>query len=442
MTTEAHVPVADRILQLLRHLGIARAHVAGAMPGDWRGLATTDAARVASLSLVCPTGFDSSTVSAMASRLLVFHGDRGPTAERVRAAVARLPEATLVTLTDYAGLLFADVAAERRGEIGPVLLDFLRCMEQKVPSGAQTLTAGAGEVAGLSYRVQGSGPPLVLLPLALAPSQWEPLLPELSQHFCTIALGGPHLGAIPILEGRGQSPGYVRIVRNVLQEVALRPGEAILDVGCGSGVIDRWLVQHTDRAHAITGVDINRYLLREAEALVRKAGLQDIISFQEGKAEALPFREASFDVALSFTVMEEGDADRMLTELVRVTKSGGRVAAIVRGDDCPALLTLPLSAEVQAKAARAVGAGVVERGCADASLYPRFHAAGLMQVRKFPQLAVYDDAQSTMAQYYQSRIVSALTPEEAEEWRAAVTQAEAQGAFVLAVPHHCAIGTR
>jgi hypothetical protein len=76
----------------------------------------------------------------------------------------------------------------------------------------------------------------------------------------------------------------------------------------------------------------------------------------------------------------------MLTELVRVTKPGGRVAAIVRGDDCPALLTLPLRPEVQAKAARAVGAGVLERGCADASLYSRFHAAGLRRVRKFPQV--------------------------------------------------------
>ncbi len=443
MTTEAHVPVVDRILQLLKHLGIERAHIAGAVPGDWRGLATTHAARLASLSLVCPTGFDPEHCVVMASRVLVFHGDRGPTAERVRAAVARLPDATLVTLADYPGLLFADMAAERREEIGPGLLEFLRRMEEKEPSGARALAPGAGEVAGLSYRIQGSGPPLVLLPLALAPSQWEPLLPQLSQYFCTIALGGPHLGIIPVLEGRGQSLGYVRMVRNVLQEVALRPGEVILDAGCGSGVMDRWLAQHTNRAHAITGVDINRYLLREAETLVRKAGLQDLITFQEGNAEALPFREANFDVALSLTVMEEGDADRMLAELVRVTKPGGRVAAIVRGEDCPALLTLPLRAEVQAKAARAVGlAGVVERGCADASLYQRFHAAALMQVRKFPYLAVYDDAQSIMAQYYQSRIVSALTSDEAAEWRAAVTQAAAQGAFVLAVPHHCAIGTK
>jgi SAM-dependent methyltransferase len=288
----------------------------------------------------------------------------------------------------------------------------------------------------------GAGPPLVLLPLALAPSQWEPLLPGLSKHFCTITVRGPHVGYLPLLEGRGQAPGYVRIIRNVMEEIALRPGEVILDVGCGSGVLDRWLAEHTRRAHAITAVDINRYLIHEAAALVQRAGLQNVITFQQGNAEALPFPPNRFDVSLSLTVLEEGDADRMLSELVRVTKPGGRVAAIVRGDDYPALSSLSLRPEVQAKAGRAVGAGAVAGGCADASLYGRFQSAGLIHVRKFPHLAVYDDAQHVMAQFYQSRILSALTPDEAMEWQTAVAQAEAQGAFVLAVPHHCAIGTK
>ena len=439
---DPNLPVAERLVQLLKHLGIDRAHVAGAVPGDWRSLATSHADRLASLSLVCPTGFDPSAVASMASRVLVFHGDRGPTAERVRAGVARVPEAELVTLADYAGLPFADVAAERGNEIGPRLLTFVERLDQKRPTSSVALAPGSGEVAGISYRIEGSGPPLVLLPLSLAPSQWDPLLPRLREHFCTIALGGPHLGIMPILEGRGQAPGYLRIVRNVLQEVTLRPAEKVLDAGCGSGVIARWLAQHTQRAHPITAVDINRYLLREAGDLVRRDGLADVITLREGNAAALPFADNSFDVALSVTVMEEGDADRMLAELVRVTKPGGRVAAIVRGDDCPALLTLPLRPEVHAKAARAVAAGVVERGCADGTLYRRFHTAGLIQVQSLPQLAVYDDVGSVMVRYYQSRVLSALTPEEVDEWRAAVAQAEAPGAFVLGVPHHCAVGTK
>jgi hypothetical protein len=71
------------------------------------------------------------------------------------------------------------------------------------------------------------------------------------------------------------------------------------------------------------------------------------------------------------------------------------------------------------------------------------HAAGLIQVRKFPQLVVYDDSRGIiMTEGYQSRILSALTPSEADECQAAVTQAEAHGDFVLALVHHSAIGTK
>src|SRR5262249_2791870 len=143
-----------------------------------------------------------------------------------------------VTLPDYAGLPFLDVALERRDQGGAAPVEFLRSMEAAAGS-APPFPPERGGLAGISYRIQGSGPSLGLLPLALAPSQWEPLLPQLSKHFTTIALGGPYLGYMPVLEGRGQASGYVRIVRNLIDEVALRPGEAILDAGCGSGVLDR-----------------------------------------------------------------------------------------------------------------------------------------------------------------------------------------------------------
>jgi ubiquinone/menaquinone biosynthesis C-methylase UbiE len=52
-----------------------------------------------------------------------------------------------------------------------------------------------------------------------------------------------------------------RGVRTLLEETQLNPGEAVLEVGCGTGVLDRWLARRTTKAHRITGVDINPYLL-------------------------------------------------------------------------------------------------------------------------------------------------------------------------------------
>src|SRR5678815_887627 len=90
---------------------------------------------------------------------------------------------------------------------------------------------------------------------------------------------------------------------------------------------------------SIIGVDVNRYLLREATTLAMQEGLAGIIAFQEGDAEALPFPDNHVDVALSFTVLEEGNADRMLAELVRIAKPGGRVAVMVRALDIPVSYT-------------------------------------------------------------------------------------------------------
>jgi SAM-dependent methyltransferase len=441
MASMAPLPLVDRLLQLLQHFGLERAHVAAAVPGDWRALATAHADRIASLSLVCPIGIDPA-LAAVAAQAQLIHGDQGPIAERARTAVGRMPEVGLVTLAGYAGLSWSDVCAERGREMVPALLDFVRRMEAKHPAGARPLAPGAGEVAGLAYRVQGSGPPLVLLPLGLSSSQWEPILAQLGQHCCAIVLAGPHLGMVPLLEARGQAPGYSRMVRNLVQEIGLRPGERVAEIGCGTGVHTRWLAGHTAGANSITAVDINRYLLQEAQALARAAGLQGVITFQEGNGLALPLPDGGFDVTLSLTVLEEGHADRMLAELVRVTRPGGRVAAIVRGEDWPTQISLALPDELRARVAQAMGAGVTEGGCADASLYRRFRAAGLTDVRPLPQLAVYDDPGHFLVQYYQSRALGVLTAGEAQEWHAAVAQARAQGSFVLAVPHHCAVGTR
>ena len=160
----------------------------------------------------------------------------------------------------------------------------------------------------------------------------------------------------------------------------LRPGEIILEVGCGSGVLDRWLAHYTARNNKIVGVDVNRYLLREASALAAQEGLSDLITFHEGNAEALPFPDNHMDVAVSFTVLEEGNADRMLRELVRVTKPGGRVAVMVRAIDISLVVNIPLRPELKSKTQIPRGF-VGSEGCADASLYKRFHQLGLTDTR-------------------------------------------------------------
>ena len=76
---ESKSPLEERIVQVLRQLGITRAHFGASMVPDWRGLATHHTDLVASLTVVCPSALDPNDLSAVAFRLMVFTGDRGHT---------------------------------------------------------------------------------------------------------------------------------------------------------------------------------------------------------------------------------------------------------------------------------------------------------------------------------------------------------------------------
>ena len=443
MATETTLLVEERLRRLFQHLGIDRAHVAGRSPNDWRGLATTFPEMVASLTLLGPMIVDPQNIAHLASRLLVITGDQGPTAENVRAAMARLEKSSVVFLPGYSLLGWSDLVADRPDEISSALLQFLGQVASPPARDVAPPAEKEGEIAGISYRIQGWGPPLVLLPLFLAPSQWDPLVNRLSERYCTITLGGTELGAAAVLESRGRAAGYLQMVRTLIEETELQPGERVLEVGCGTGVLDRWLARRTGSKNPIVGVDFNRYLLREAAALTRKDGLAGAITFREGNAEALPFPDGSFDVTMAVTVIEELDADRMLDEMVRVTGSGGRVAVVARALDVPFLMNLPLSASLQSKVeAPGVIGQVAPQGCADRSLYRRVHDAGLIQAKKFAHLVSFDRADTKWVQFMEAAFVPKLTEDEGREWQAARAEAEARGTFFMAWPHHCVVGKK
>ena len=437
--------VEERAVELFDHLGIQRAHIAAGrlVRGDWHGLATKHPERIASLTLISPPMLDPGELAGLAARTLAIAGDRGSTAEGTTKLLAELPNATSCILRGYEYFPWSDLVSERGGEIGIAMLDFLdRFKEGAVAT--TTLPDQQGEVAGISYRIRGAGPALVLMPLDLASAQWEPLIDQLSKQYCTISLGGPALGAVSLLEGRGRS-SYMGVVRALLDAVQVRPGEAILEIGCGSGVVLREIARRTAGANPFTGIDLNPYLLREAMSLATHEGLADRFALQEGQGEAIPVASSSVDVALSCTVMEEGNAERMLTELVRVTRPGGRLAVIVRSLDLPWWVHPPLSPELWPKVNRPglIGGDVTAAGCADASLYTRFCAAGLTDLNCFPQLVtVTPRYELSRVASFEQRILAILTAEEAREWRESVARAKTDGTFFFALPHHCAVGTK
>lgn len=102
-----------------------------------------------------------------------------------------------------------------------------------------------------------------------------------------------------------------------------KPGERILDVGCGPGVYVAELLAEVGPSGAVAGVDASPQML--ALAARRCEGHGDV-SFHEADVGSLPFADGEFDAALSVQVLEYvADIGAAFDELHRVVRVGGRV---------------------------------------------------------------------------------------------------------------------
>lgn len=101
-----------------------------------------------------------------------------------------------------------------------------------------------------------------------------------------------------------------------------QPHERVLDVACGTGNLA--IPAARSGAH-VTGIDIAPNLIEQAKARAHTEELA--IRFEEGNAEQMPYADASFDAVVTmFGAMFAPRPDATAAELVRVTRSGGRVA--------------------------------------------------------------------------------------------------------------------
>jgi SAM-dependent methyltransferase len=129
------------------------------------------------------------------------------------------------------------------------------------------------------------------------------------------------------LERRGRSPDEAATRTQYLDLLNLKPGDHVLDAGCGSGVVTRDVARRLGPQGRVTGLDPGPGFLAAARELARQAGLAERIELREGDVRALPFPDAAFDVALAVTVLSHvPGGEKAIPELARVVRPGGRVA--------------------------------------------------------------------------------------------------------------------
>lgn len=109
------------------------------------------------------------------------------------------------------------------------------------------------------------------------------------------------------------------------------PGEAVLDLGCGAGFDTLVAAQLVGPVGRVAGVDMSPEMVAVAEAALRVANFPQV-EFRVAQVEALPFPDASFDVALSNGVLNLiPDKPAALREIFRVLRPGARLQACDMG---------------------------------------------------------------------------------------------------------------
>ena len=128
-------------------------------------------------------------------------------------------------------------------------------------------------------------------------------------------------------------------------------GQRVLDVACGTGALTVSVADRVAPGGAVLGLDANPEML----AVARRKHAD--IEWHDGRAESLPFADASFDAVVSqFGLMFFDDRVGALREMQRVMRPGGRLAVAV----CDALEHSPGYAALAALLERLFGKGVAE----------------------------------------------------------------------------------
>jgi SAM-dependent methyltransferase len=110
----------------------------------------------------------------------------------------------------------------------------------------------------------------------------------------------------------------------VVEAAQIGPGQTVLDVACGTGVLAQTAAERVGLSGSVVGLDINEGMLAVAQ---RKS---PDIEWRHGQAESMPFPNHCFDAVISqFGLMFFEDRRAAVWEMVRVLRPGGRLSVAV-----------------------------------------------------------------------------------------------------------------
>ncbi|WP_440998432.1 class I SAM-dependent methyltransferase [Fodinibius sp. SL11] len=119
--------------------------------------------------------------------------------------------------------------------------------------------------------------------------------------------------------------------QKLIEEIDLQLGKKVLDISCGTGLVTYPIAKAVGVEGEIIGIDLSEKMIEKARNIFNDREIKNV-EFRHMDAEELDFEDACFDIGVnSLGLMYYPNPDKAIQEMHRVTKPGGRAAALVWG---------------------------------------------------------------------------------------------------------------